>query len=74
MRTVGIVAAVCAIELIFGAAWAGEAPALLVSKPAEIVQGGIAELEVLGAELTAVEGRFGKEKIPFYRDAQGNFA
>jgi murein DD-endopeptidase MepM/ murein hydrolase activator NlpD len=38
-----------------------------------MVQGGIAELEVAGAELASVEGRFGKEKILFYRNAQGNF-
>ena len=74
MRTAGVAAAVCAIGLIFGTAWAEQAPSFIVSKPAEIVQGGTAELEVSGAELTAVEGRFGKEKIPFYRDAQGNFA
>lgn len=71
MRTV--TAAVCAMGLIFGTAWAEQTPSFLVSKPAEIVQGGIAELEVPGAELTAIEGRFAKEKIPFYRNAQGNF-
>jgi murein DD-endopeptidase MepM/ murein hydrolase activator NlpD len=74
MRIAGVAAAVCAIGLIFGTAWAEQAPSVLVSKPADIVQGGIAELEVPGTELAAVEGRFGKEKIPFYLNAQGNFA
>lgn len=73
MKIAGIVAVVCAIGLIFGAAWGGQPSSLLVTKPAAIVQGGIGELEVPGAELEAVEGRFGKEKVPFYKNAQGNF-
>ena len=73
MRTAGVVGAVCAMGLIFGTAWAEQAPSFLVSKPVEINQGGIAELEVSGAEFTAVEGRFGNEKIPFYRNDRGNF-
>ena len=73
MKTTGAAAAACAIGLIFANAWAEQAPPAFVSKPVEIVQGGIAELEVTGADLAAVEGTFGKEKIPFYRNAQGNF-
>ncbi len=73
MRTSGVAAAVCAIGLIFGTAWAGQPASFVVSKPAAIFQGEIAELEVSGAELTAVEGRFGKEKIPFYLNDRGNF-
>ena len=74
MKTVGIAAFVCAIGLIFGAARAEQTRSLLLSKPTEVVQGGIAELEISGAGLAAIEGRFGKEKIPFYRNARGNFA
>jgi murein DD-endopeptidase MepM/ murein hydrolase activator NlpD len=59
--------------LIFGTAWAGQAVPLLVSKPADIVQGGITEVEIAGADLAHVEGKFGNEKIPFFQNAQGHF-
>jgi murein DD-endopeptidase MepM/ murein hydrolase activator NlpD len=73
MRTASAAAAACAIGLIFATARAEQAPPLILTKPVEMVQGGIAELEVAGADLASVEGRFGKAKIPFYRNAQGNF-
>ena len=73
MKATGIAAAVCAIALIFAAARAEQPQPLLLSAPVEIAQGGINELEVAGTDLVSVEGTFGKEKIPFYRNAQGNF-
>jgi murein DD-endopeptidase MepM/ murein hydrolase activator NlpD len=73
MKTVLIAAVFGAMGLLFGVARAGQAPSFLVSKPTEVFQGAIAELEVSGTELAAVEGRFGAQKIPFYRNAGENF-
>ena len=66
-------AAACLLVLICSAVRAQEAPRFSISAPAEILQGEIAQVEVTGAKLADVEGRFGKEKIPFYRNAQGYF-
>lgn len=74
MSRISIVAAFGIAGFVFCAARAGEPAALIVSKPASIAQGGIAELEISGAGVTAVEGRFGKEKIPFYLNERGNFS
>lgn len=73
MNRVSIAVAFLVVGLLFGVARAGEPSSFVVSKPAAIFQGGIAELAVSGAELTAVEGRFGQEKIPFYLNDRGNF-
>lgn len=73
MKGVGLAGAVCALALIFGTAGAEETASWRVIKPADLVQGGIAELQVQGADLTRVDGRFGNEKIPFYADERGNF-
>ena len=73
MKTAGLAAPVCALALIFGVAWAEQSGSLRVAKPADLVQGGIAELHVHGTELTRVEGRFGNEKIPFYPGEPGRF-
>lgn len=74
MNRVGIAVAFGVVGLLLGMARAGQPASFVVSMPAAVFQGEIAELEVSGAELTAVEGRFGKEKIPFYRNDRGNFA
>jgi murein DD-endopeptidase MepM/ murein hydrolase activator NlpD len=73
VNRVGIAIACGVVGLLFGMARAGQPSSFVVSKPAAIFQGGIAELEVSGAELTSVEGRFGQEKIPFYLNDRGNF-
>ena len=43
------------------------------TKPLEVFQGGIVELNMSGAGLSAVEGRFGKETIRFHRSDGGIF-
>lgn len=73
MNRITIVVAFSVIGLVLGMARAGQAASFVVSRPAAVFQGDIAELEVAGAGLTAVEGRFGKEKIPFYRNDRGHF-
>ena len=39
---------------------------ILWPKPIEISQGELAEISVVGADITAVEGTLGKEKIVFH--------
>jgi murein DD-endopeptidase MepM/ murein hydrolase activator NlpD len=73
MKTARFAAAIYVAALLIDAAWAAQPPAFVVSKPAGILQGEIAQLTVAGAELADVEGKFGKEKVPFYRNAQGHF-
>lgn len=49
----------------------GNKPAL--TKPAEVFQGDIVEVKIPGAGLKAVEGRLGKETIPFYLSDRGHY-
>jgi murein DD-endopeptidase MepM/ murein hydrolase activator NlpD len=74
MKTTGVAAAVCALALFFGTAGTEEAASLRIAQPADLVQGGIAELQVQGTDLTRVEGKFRNEKIPFYPAEHGNFS
>ena len=46
-------------------------PALI--KPAEVFQGDIVEVRISAAGLKAVEGRMGKETIPFYLSDRGHY-
>ncbi len=61
------------VGLLFSRARAEPPSGLVVSNPGAVFQGGLAELEVSGTGLTAVEGQFGKEKISFYPNDRGNF-
>ncbi len=74
MNRTGLVVAFGLIGVLFGAARAEPPSGLVVSKPGAVFQGGLAELEVSGTGLTAVEGQFGKERIAFYPNDRGNFA
>lgn len=55
------------------AASAGEAGRIKWPKSIEIAQGELLELKIAGADLVAVEGRWGQEKIYFYADGNGSF-
>ncbi|HXG51324.1 MAG TPA: M23 family metallopeptidase [candidate division Zixibacteria bacterium] len=48
-------------------------PKLAVVKKTEVFQGGIVEIEAAADGLTAIEGRFGKEKIGLYPTGAGKF-
>lgn len=50
-----------------------QAAGATVTKPTEIFQGDIVELEIPGAGLTAVEGRMGNTTIPFFPSANGSY-
>jgi murein DD-endopeptidase MepM/ murein hydrolase activator NlpD len=43
------------------------------TKPAEVFQGGIVEVRISAAGLKTVEGRMGKETIPFYLSDRGHY-
>jgi murein DD-endopeptidase MepM/ murein hydrolase activator NlpD len=49
----------------------GYKPAL--TKPAEVFQGDIVEVKIPGVGFRAVEGRMGKETIPFYLSDRGHY-
>ena len=73
MNRINVAVAFSVVGLVLVMAGAGQPASFLVSRPAAVLQGDIAEVGVSGAGLTAVEGRFAKEKIPFYRNDRGNF-
>lgn len=53
---------------------AAAAGAVVWPKGSEILQGELIELKVSGADLAAVEGRWGKEKIFFYANGDDSFS
>jgi len=67
-RTVGMLGISCAV--VFG----GTRAKSVAAKPLEVLQGQIAELKVSDAGLTAIKGRMGKERIPFYPSDGGAYA
>jgi murein DD-endopeptidase MepM/ murein hydrolase activator NlpD len=62
-------AAICAAQ-----ARAGETGKVIWPRSIELRQGELIELKISGADLVAVEGRWGKEKIFFYPNGNGKFA
>jgi murein DD-endopeptidase MepM/ murein hydrolase activator NlpD len=73
VNRIKIAVAFSVVGLVLGMARAGQPASFVVARPATVFQGDIAEVDVSGAGLTAVEGRFGKETIPFYRNDRGDF-
>jgi murein DD-endopeptidase MepM/ murein hydrolase activator NlpD len=69
--------ACCALVFWFAVgvvpAWAGASGKVVWPKSIEIKQGELVELKISGADLAAVEGRWGKEKIYFYPNGLGAF-
>jgi murein DD-endopeptidase MepM/ murein hydrolase activator NlpD len=55
-------------------AQAGETGKVIWPRSIEVKQGELIELKISGADLLAVEGRWGKEKIFFYPNGNGKFA
>jgi murein DD-endopeptidase MepM/ murein hydrolase activator NlpD len=61
------------LTLIAGDSFGRPAAGATATKPTEIFQGDIVELEIPGAGLTAVEGRMGKTTIPFFPSGNGSY-
>ncbi len=61
---------------VFGiaSAQAGASGRVIWPRSIEVKQGELIELKISGADLVAVEGRWGKEKIFFYPNGNGKFA
>lgn len=55
-------------------AQAGESGKVIWPRSIEVKQGELIELKISGADLVAVEGRWGKENIFFYPNGNGKFA
>ncbi len=55
-------------------AQAGETGKVIWPRSLEVKQGELIEIKISGADLVAVEGRWGKETISFYPDGHGKFA
>lgn len=56
-----------------GPVFAASAPKLHVLTPVEVLQGGIVELQIAAAGLTAIEARMGKEPVYFFPAENGSF-
>jgi murein DD-endopeptidase MepM/ murein hydrolase activator NlpD len=57
-----------------GAAGAGESGRIKWPRSIEVAQGEITEVKISGADLAAVEGRWGEEKIYFNAESSGSFS
>ncbi len=72
-----ILALLAAIWSFVPGAWlasAGDAGRIKWPKSIEIAQGELVEVKISGADLVAVEGRWGQETIYFYPDGIGSFS
>ena len=74
MRVLALLAAMFSFVPGAWAASAGEAGRIKWPRSIEIAQGELLELKIAGADLVAVEGRWGQEKIYFYPDGNGSFS
>jgi murein DD-endopeptidase MepM/ murein hydrolase activator NlpD len=61
------------LSLFRGDSFGREAAGSTATKPTEIFQGDIVELEISGTGLTTVEGRMGKATIPFFASGNGSY-
>jgi murein DD-endopeptidase MepM/ murein hydrolase activator NlpD len=73
MIRVGMLAT-ATLWLLAGVAFGAGHPNANATKPIEVLQGEIAELQIPSQGLSAVAGRLGKEIIPFYRNGEGTYA
>jgi murein DD-endopeptidase MepM/ murein hydrolase activator NlpD len=61
-------------QLSYVGAAAAQSNAFVITAPAAIAQGGVAEVELNGPQLEMVKGRFGKQEIVFSRAQPANFS
>ncbi len=66
--------ALAMLWMLAGIAFGAAHPNPNATKPIEVLQGEISELQIASQGLSAVVGRLGKEIIPFYRKDEGAFA
>jgi murein DD-endopeptidase MepM/ murein hydrolase activator NlpD len=69
-----VMIALAILGAYFGVAFGGMPSISAAMKPLEVLQGGIVELKMPGAGLSAAEGRFGNETIRFYPGEDGIFS
>lgn len=74
MRALRLLATLFSFALGIVATEAGEANRIVWPKRLEVSQGELIEVKVSGADLAAVEGQLGNEKIVFYPNGGGIFA
>jgi murein DD-endopeptidase MepM/ murein hydrolase activator NlpD len=74
VRFLALLAAIFSLVPAHWAASAGEAGRIKWPRSIEIAQGELVEVKITGADLVAVEGRWGQEKIYFYPDGNGSFS
>jgi murein DD-endopeptidase MepM/ murein hydrolase activator NlpD len=74
MRFSAAPAIVAALILGCAAGFAAGPARIVWPKPVEIFQGEVSEVSVIGAEITAVEGNLGKEKMFFHANGAGRFS
>jgi murein DD-endopeptidase MepM/ murein hydrolase activator NlpD len=74
MRFSAALAIVAALILGCAAGFAAGPARIAWPKPIEIFQGEVSEVSVIGAEITAVEGNLGKEKMFFHANGAGRFS
>jgi murein DD-endopeptidase MepM/ murein hydrolase activator NlpD len=60
--------------LFASSAGAADAGKIRWPRSIEVAQGELVEVKIAGADLAAVEGKWGQEKIYFYAEANGGFA
>jgi hypothetical protein len=73
MRAVPWLASLAALLLSFAPSFAASADNIAWPKPLEMFQGELIETSVSGANVAAVEGTLGKEKISFYANGLSTF-
>jgi len=74
VRVGALLAAILSIVPTAWPASGGAAGSVQWPQSIEIAQGELVEVNIYGADLTAVEGRWGQEKIYFYGDGNGSFS
>ena len=74
MRALALGALIFSFFFNASAARAGEAVRAAWPRSIEIFQGELVELKIAGADLAAVEGRWGQAKIYFYANGNGSFS
>ena len=74
MRSLALLAQLAALLLGGAASFAAGPGRIVWPKPVEIFQGELAEVSVIGAAITSIEGMLGKEKISFGANEAARFS
>jgi murein DD-endopeptidase MepM/ murein hydrolase activator NlpD len=74
MKSVVIIATLWSIAVAARPAVGAAAGHVKWPRSIEVAQGELVEVKIVGADLTAVEGRWGQERIYFHGDGKGQFS